>query len=410
MPNVFSKALAVEHGYYYISKLLFCVRINMKTIYLDNGATTKICPAAEAAIKEANEKFFANPASIHHAGIEASKRLERARKTIANTLGASPEEIIFTSGGTESNNLAIKGLSFQNPSKKHIIASKIEHDCVLNSCKWLEERGYEITFLDVDKEGFVNLQQLQNAIRPDTLLVSIIHGNNEIGTLQNLQKIYEICKKKKAIFHTDACQSFTKAPLSAKMADMITINAHKMHGPKGIGALYIRKGIQLTPLAHGGGHQQGIRSGTQNVAAAAGFEAAIKEAQKQKKQIKNMQNLRDYFIKSALKIPNSTLNGAEGNSRLANNINISFAGVEGESVAALLDMEGICCSTGSACASKSLDPSHVIMAISNNSHERAHGSIRFTLSASNTKKEIDFTLRALAQAVKKLRKISPLKR
>ncbi|MFH0927392.1 MAG: cysteine desulfurase family protein [Candidatus Micrarchaeota archaeon] len=381
----------------------------MKTVYLDNGATTMPGQKAAEAMDEANKNFWANPSSIHHEGIKAKEILDSARKTIANSISAKEDEIIFTAGGSEANNLAIKGYCLANKAKgNHIITTKIEHECVLQSCVWLESQGFQTTHLEVNEEGFIDLNELKSAITPKTILASIIHGNNEIGTIQNLEEIRKICKEKGIILHTDACQSYTKTKLSAQMADMITINSHKIHGPKGAGALYVKKGIKLIPMTHGGGHENNLRSGTQNVPAISGFAKAVEIANES--HVQKMQALRDYFIKEALKIEDSKLNGPKGNSRLCNNVNISFAAIEGESLLAALDLDGICCSTGSACASRDLDPSHVIMAISNNDAERAHGSLRFTLSRFSTKEEVDFTLQKLAAAVEKLRKISPLKK
>ncbi|MBW2965876.1 cysteine desulfurase [Candidatus Woesearchaeota archaeon] len=378
-----------------------------ETIYLDNGATTKVALEVVKAMNKFHSESYGNASSIHHKGQEAKRALEEARHTIAKSIGAKDQEIIFTSGGTESNNFAIKGIAFANKNKgKHIITTKIEHDCVLNSCKWLEKQGFQVTYLNVDKEGFINPEELEKSITNKTILVSVIHGNNEIGTIQNLQALYEICKKHKIYFHTDACQSYTKTELSAKNADLITLNAHKIHGPKGVGVLYIKKGTKITPLAHGGGHERNLRSGTENIPGIIGFAKAVKLAIN-KKHINSMAKLRDYFIEQALKIPDTRLNGPKGNKRLCNNINISFRYIEGESIGAYLDVKGICTSTGSACSSKSLEPSHVLMALEKNS-ERAHGSLRFTISRFTTKQELDFTLKELKNTVQKLRKISPL--
>ncbi len=380
----------------------------MKTIYFDNGATTMPDPIVLERMRQIDLSFYANASSIHHAGVDANKILEESRKIIADSIDSKPDEIIFTSGGTESNNLAIKGFAFANrSSKNHIITTKVEHDCILNSCKWLSTQGFEITYLDVDEQGFVNPNDLKNAIKNTTFLVSIIHANNEIGTIQNLGLLYKICNEKSVTFHTDACQSYTKTALSSKFADMITINSHKIHGPKGIGALYVKKSVRLQTQMHGGGHERGLRSGTQNVCAIVGFAKAVQLASS-KSHIAKMKEQRDYFISKVLKIEGTKLNGPIGDNRLCNNINISFKSIEGESLLAMLDLDGICTSTGSACASKSLDASHVIMAISNNDSERAHGSIRFTLSRFNTYEEIDFTMQKLEEAVKKLRKISPI--
>ncbi len=379
----------------------------MKTIYFDNGATTKVDDKVIKEMHRFHSEQYGNASSIHHMGEKALKALEKSRKAIASSIKAKPNEIIFTSGGTESNNFALKGIAFASKGgKNHIITTKIEHDCVLNTCKWLEKQGFKITYLDVDKQGFVTPEMLDKAITGNTLLVSIIHGNNEIGTIQDLPALYRICKKHGAIFHTDACQSYTKTPLTSEMADMITLNAHKIHGPKGVGALYIKTGIKLVPLIHGGSHEKGLRAGTENIPAIAGFAAAVELAM-HKKHVDYMENLRDYFIKEALKIPGTKLNGPTGKKRLCNNINISFRSIEGESITFSLDQAGICCSTGSACSSKSLEPSHVIMALVDDP-ERSHGSVRITISRFTKKQEVDFALKELKKAVKKLREISPL--
>jgi len=377
----------------------------MKTIYLDNGATTVVDPEVVKVMEKYHSNRYGNASSIHHKGQEAKEALEGARHVIAESIGAEDDEIIFTSGGTESNNLVLKGLVFANKDKGHIITSKIEHDCVLNSAKWLEERGFEVTYLDVDNEGFVDLEQLKESITDKTLLVSIIHGNNETGVLQDLGEIYRICRDNNVYFHTDACQSYTKVDLSVKDADFITLNAHKIHGPKGVGVLYMRKGVRIVPLAHGGGHERNLRSGTENIPGVVGFAGAVK-AGMDKRYIKDMTELRDYFIRELLKIPDTKLNGPKER-RLCNNVNVSFRYVEGESLILLLDSKGVCASTGSACSSHSLDPSHVIMALDNDP-ERAHGSIRFTISRFTTKQEVDFAIQETKKAVEKLRSMSPL--
>ena len=373
-----------------------------KTTYLDNGATTELDPQVAKAIDEAP---YGNASSTHHKGQEAKRALEEARHAIAKSIGAKDKEIFFTSGGTESNNWALKELFFSNPDKNHIITTKIEHDCILNTCKLLEKLGAKITYLDVDEEGFISLKQLEKAITKDTLIVSVIHGNNEIGTIQDLESIYKICKKHNVYFHTDACQSYTKTELSAKNADLITLNAHKMHGPKGVGALFIKTGVKIHPLIHGGGQERNLRSGTENIPGIIGFAESVKLAINPE-HIKKMTELRDYFTEKILKIPNTTLNGPKEN-RLCNNINISFRYIEGESLATELDTKGICASTGSACSSHSLEPSHVLMALEKNP-ERAHGSLRFTISRFTTKDELDFALKEIKNAAERLRKISAL--
>lgn len=380
----------------------------MNTTYLDNGATTKIYPEViETITKELNN--YGNPSSNHSIGYSAKVSLTQSRQIIANELKAKLEEIVFTSGGTESNNFAIKGMAFANKDRgNHIITTKIEHDCILNACKWLETQGFTVTYLDVDEHGFIDLNQLEKEINPKTILISIIHANNEIGTIQNIKKIYEICKAKKVPLHTDACQSFTKEPINSDMADLITLNAHKINGPKGVGALYIKRNFhgKITPLIHGGGHEFNLRSGTENTPLIAGFAKAVelKLTAEEKERIKN---LRDQLIEGLLKIPESILNGPIGDKRLINNVNVSFKRIEGESIVALLNQFGICASTGSACSSNTLDASHVMLAIEN-SHERAHSSTRFSLSKETTKEDINYTIEKVKEVVKTLRDISPM--
>jgi len=389
----------------------------MKFLYLDNAAST---PVDERVVKKMLPFFsekFGNASSQHSIGREAKFALEDARKIIAKSINAKTSEIYFTSGGTESNNLAIKGLFFwnkeNNTGKNHIITTKIEHDCVLNACKWLEKtQGAKITYLDVDAEGFVNLEELKNAINEKTFLVSVIHGNNEIGTIQDLEKISKICKEKKILFHIDACQSYTKTFIDVKKQnlDLVTLNAHKIHGPKGVGALYIRDGISITPIAHGGGHERKIRSGTENVSGIVGFAEAVNIASE--KDVKKMIELRNYLIEKILEIPNTKLNGArdsDGKTRLGNNINVSFMNIEGESIGGYLENEGICISTGSACMSHSLEPSHVLKAIGLTPIE-SNSSVRITISKFTTKQDADYFLEKLKTIVEKLRRISPFVR
>ena len=379
----------------------------MKTIYLDNAATTKVDKEVlKAMLPYFNEKY-GNASSVHAFGQEAKNALEKSRKTIANAIGASTREIFFTSGGTESNNLALKGLFFANyPKKNHIITTKIEHDCVLNTCKWLETQGATVTYLDVDKEGFVNLKELENAITEKTMVVSIMHGNNEIGTIQDLKIIGEVCKKKGALLHTDACQSFTKVPMDVKKQNLslVTLNSHKIHGPKGVGVLYVKEGINITPLFHGGGHERKMRSGTEDVSGIVGFAKAVEVAKP--KYAEQMEKSRDYFIDGLLKIPNVKLNGPRKN-RLCNNINLSFNNIEGESIGGYLENLGIYTSTGSACASHSLESSHVLKAIGLTPIQ-ANSSLRISISKFTTQEEIDYVLEKLPGIVEKLRKISPL--
>lgn len=379
----------------------------MKTIYLDNAATTVVAPEVMKAMEPYFTEKYGNASSLHHKGQEAKMALNEAREVIAKSIGAKFDEIYFTSGGTESNNWALKDLFFVNRDKKHIITTKIEHDCVLESCKFLEKMGAEVTYLDVDKDGFIDLEQLKKVIRDDTLVVSIIHGNNEIGTIQDLKSIGEICKSKGVYFHTDACQSYTKVSLDVnKMGlDLVTLNAHKIHGPKGVGALYVRKGVKLGVYIVGGGQEKGMRSGTENIAGIVGFAKAVKLAKS--KHVKYISSLRDKLIKGILEIPDVRLNGPVD--RLCNNINVSFKYIEGESIGAYLDVKGICSSTGSACSSTKLETSHVLKAIGLSDLE-AHGSLRLSLSRFNTVDEVEKVLEVLPGIVEKLRRISPLGR
>lgn len=378
-------------------------------VYLDNAATTKV---DEKVVKEMMPYFteeYGNASSLHMRGTKAKSALEIGRKIIANKLNSKTSEIFFTSGGTESNNWALKGLFWTNfPKKNHIITVKTEHDCILNTCKWLETQGAKVTYLNVNKEGFINLEELKKSITDKTFLVSVMHGNNEIGTIQDLEAIGKICKEKKVLFHTDAAQSFTKIPLDVKKMnlDLVSINSHKIHGPKGAGALYIKEGIEITPLMHGGGHERKKRSGTENIPGVVGFAKAVDISSE--KDYKKMRILQERLIEGILKnIPETKLNGPRGEKRLPNNVNISFTNVEGESIGGYLENEGIFVSTGSACMSNTLAGSHVLKAIGLSDLEQ-NSSIRFSLSKYTTEKEIDYVIKVLPDIIKKLRRISPL--
>ena len=393
--------------------------MRLKEIYLDNGATTKVDPKVLEKMNYFAMEKYGNASSNHSFGQDAKESLDEARGVIAKSIGARAEEIIFTSGGTESNNLALKGMAFFHkgtagngqPIKNHIITTKIEHDCVVESCKWLEKQGFEVTYLEVDKGGFVDPEKLREAITDKTILVSIIHGNNEIGTIQDLEKLGAVCQGKNVPFHTDACQSFTKTEINVEKQhlDLVTLNVYKIHGFKGVGVLYIRKGIKLTPWQHGGGHEFGIRSGTENIPGVVGFAKAVKLANS--KHVEYILGLRDKLINGVLQIEGSRLNGPgmDNPNRLCNNTNFSFERIEGEALGGYLDQHWICSSTGSACSSKSLEASHVLKAIGL-SDEQAHGSLRLTLSRFNTEEEIDYALKMIPKYVEKLRKISPLGR
>ncbi|MFQ5891786.1 MAG: cysteine desulfurase family protein [Candidatus Methanofastidiosia archaeon] len=372
-------------------------------VYLDNGATTMTDPEVVKAMLPYFTKRFGNASSLHSFGEEAKKALENSRKIVAKALNAMPSEIIFTSGGTESDNLAVKGIAFHN-GKGHIITSKIEHPAVLRSCKALESRGFEISYLDVDEEGFVNLEELGSCISRETILVSIMHANNEIGTIQEISEIGKLCCEKGIVFHTDAVQSFTKVPIDVERVkvDLISMSSHKIHGPKGVGALYIREGTKIEKLSDGGGHEFKLRAGTENVSGIVGFAKAVSLCNKS--HIEHMRELKDRLIERVLEeIPNTHLNGAMER-RLCNNANFAFEGVEGEAVLFHLNLKGIAASTGSACSSKDAKPSHVLEAIELKP-ELLSGSLRLTLSRFNTKEEIDYCVDVLKEVVQSLREM-----
>jgi cysteine desulfurase len=382
----------------------------MKQIYFDNAATTK---ADDSVVREMLPYFtetYGNASSQHDVGIKAKEALEKSRKTIAKSIKANTGEIIFTSGGTESNNLALKGLFYSNyPKKNHIITTKIEHDSILQTCKWLETRGAKVTYLDVDREGFVNLEELKKEINGKTFLVSIIHGNNEIGTIQDIEKIGKICRDKGVLFHTDACQSFTKVQIDTKKQnlDLVTLNSHKIYGPKGVGVLYLREGIKITPLLHGGGHENHIRSGTENIPGIVGFAKAVDITNES--DCKKMEKLRDKLIEGLLKIEKVSLNGPRGEKRLCNNVNVSFNNIEGEAIGGYLENEKIYTSTGSACMSHSLETSHVLKALGLTPLQ-SNSSLRISLSKYTTEEEVDYFLNKIQGIVNKLRRFSPLTR
>jgi cysteine desulfurase len=381
----------------------------MKEVYLDNAATTKVDEKVMKKMLPFLKDNFGNPSSLHYKGEEAKRELDWARGVVAKSLGAKFGEIVFTGSGTEANNFVLKGLFWKAKAegKNHIITTKIEHDCVLNSCKWLESQGAEVTYLDVCDQGFVNPQDLRDAITDKTFVVSIIHGNNEIGTIQNLAKLARVCNERGVLFHTDACQSFTKVPIDVRKmgVDLVTINAHKIHGPKGVGVLYIRDGIKIDALLHGGGQESKLRSSTENVSGIVGFAWAIKVASG--RDVKNMKKMRDYFIGEMLEVADVKLNGASGDERLCNNINLSFSNIEGEAIGSFLNAKGIFTSTGSACSSKKLESSHVLTALGLN-HLEANSSVRFSISKYTTKEEIDYGIQELKKTIEKLRKMSPL--
>lgn len=381
----------------------------MKKIYFDNAATTKVDERVVKEMLPYFEENYGNASSQHELGIKARDALERSRRIIAKSIKANIGEIIFTSGGTEANNLALKGLFFANyPKKNHIITTKIEHDSILNACKWLENQGARVTYLNVNREGFIDLEELKKEITPKTFLVTIIHGNNEIGTIQDIEAIGKVCKEKKVLFHTDACQSFTKVPINVQKQnlDLVTLNAHKIHGPKGIGALYVKEEIKIVPLAHGGGHEKKLRSGTENIPGIVGFAKAVDISNE--KDIKKIEKLRKKLIEGLLKIEKVNLNGSR-EKRLCNNINVSFNNIEGEAIGGYLENEGIYTSTGSACMSNTLETSHVLKALGL-SPLQSNSSLRISISKYTTEEEVDYFLEKISKIVKKLRSISPLMR
>ncbi|MBM3234336.1 cysteine desulfurase NifS [Candidatus Pacearchaeota archaeon] len=372
-------------------------------IYLDNSATTQVDKEVVKAMMPYFSEKFGNPNSLHEFGRDAREAVENARKKIAEMINCEPEEIIFTSGGTESNNLAIKGLIGE---KKHIITSKIEHPSVLETCRELEKQGYKVDYISVDKEGIINIQELKRKISNNTLLVSIMHVNNEIGTIQPLEEIGKICREFGVLFHTDAVQSFGKIKIDVKNIniDLLSASGHKINAPKGVGFLYVKKEIKIKPLVNGGGHEKNLRSGTENVPGIVGFGKACEIADKKMKEKEKIKKLRDKLIQELEKIPGTRLNGSR-NLRIFNNVNVSFSGIEGEALVLMLDKEGIATSTGSACSSHSLEPSHVLKAIGLSDLE-AHGSLRLSLGWENNEKEINFVIDKIRECVDKLRKIS----
>jgi len=388
--------------------------MKQQMIYLDNAATTRTDPEVVNAMLPYFTETYAVASSqfSHTPGILAKEGLDSARETIAIKLNASPEEIVFTSGGTEANNLAVKGAAMAQKGKKdHLICSKIEHNSVLHSCQSLEKEGFRVTYLDVDGEGFIDPDQLRKSITDKTFLVTIQQGNQEVGTIQPIEEIGRICKEKGILFHTDISLSFTNLDLdmSRISADMATMSAHKIHGPKGVGALYVRKGTSIKKMMHGGYSELDFRAGTENVAGVIGFGRAVELAEPVHAEfIRSIQKaLLDRLGKQ---VEDSEINGPkELDKRLPGNVNISFLSVEGESVVLHLDMKGISVITGSACFSRSLEPSYVMMAMGF-SHERAHGSIRFSLSRFNRIDEIDRVVDSCREIVENLRRISPLKK
>ncbi len=385
---------------------------NVPVIYMDNAATTRV---KDEVIKEMipyyNQYYF-NPSSIYSASRDAKTAIDKARERVAKAINCDPSEIYFTAGGSEADNYAIKGAAFKNRTKgNHIITTKIEHHAVLHSCEWLEKQGFEVTYLEVDQEGFVTAEQVANAIKETTILVSVMAANNEIGTIEPIKAIGQVCREKKVYFHTDAVQAMgqIKIDVADMNIDMLSMAGHKFYAPKGIGVLYVKKGVRLDNLVHGGGQERGRRAGTENVAGIVGLGYALELAdQNLEAHAERMTAMRERLISGILtSIPYSRLNGPRGDHRLPNNVNVIFEFIEGEGILLNLDFEGICASSGSACTSGSLDPSHVLLAIGL-PHELAHGSLRLSLGDFNTDAEVDKVLEVLPGIIKQLRGYSPL--
>ncbi len=382
-------------------------------IYADNAATTKMSRTAIDAMLPYMETYYGNPSSLHSVGQKAAQALADARQTVADCLGCEPREIIFTSGGSEADNQALLSAAMlgQKKGKKHIISTNIEHHAILHSLRRLESLGFEVTLLPVDEKGRITVEQVANAIRPDTCLVTVMYANNEIGTIEPIAEIGALCHEKGILFHTDAVQAagHLHIDVKAQNIDLLSLSGHKFHGPKGVGALYARRGIVLTNLIEGGAQERGKRAGTENIPAIVGMAAALKEAcANLDENAKKVAALRDRLIAGLSQIPHCALNGDDnGANRLPGNVNFCFEGIEGESLLLLLDAKGICASSGSACTSGSLDPSHVLLAIGR-PHEVAHGSLRLSLCESNTAEEVDYMLAQIPGVVSYLRGMSPV--
>lgn len=380
-------------------------------VYLDNSATTKISDRVFEAMKPYLTEQYGNPSSIYRIGREAHMAIDEAREKVAKALNANPREIYFTGCGTESDNWAIKGAAHRlaKKGKKHIVTSVFEHHAVLHTCQSLEKEGFEVTYLPVDKEGYVSPEDVQNAIREDTALVTIMYANNEIGTIQPIGEIGKICREKKVLFHTDAVQAIgnVRIDVEAQNIDMLSLSGHKVHAPKGVGALYIRQGVVIDNFMDGGAQENNKRAGTENLASIVGLGVAMEEAHDElEEKASKLTVLRDKLIDNLLKIPHTRLNGGREH-RLCTNVNISFEGIEGEGLLLLLDLNGIAGSSGSACTSGSLDPSHVLLSIGLE-HGIAHGSLRLSLGRYNTEEDVDYALQVIPQVVERLREMSPV--
>ena len=384
----------------------------MRRVYLDHSATTPVDLEVASLMMTYYTEKYGNPSSVHSFGREAKQALEEARNQVAELIGATPSEVTFTSGGTEADNLAIIGTAEALRKKgKHIITSAIEHHAVLETCEYLAKNGFDLTVIPVDEEGMLSVEDIRKAIRPDTILVSVMHANNEVGSILPIAEIGKLTKEHGIIFHVDAVQSLGKLPIDVNEmnVDLLTVSSHKIYGPKGVGALYVRKGVRVVPLVHGGGQEKKRRSGTENTPGIIGFGKACQLAgQRMAEDAKHHTQLRDKLMNGILQsIDYVKVNGPLGEKRLPNNVNVSIRFVEGESLLLSLDMLGIAASSGSACTSGSLDPSHVLLAMGL-VHEIAHGSLRFSLGRQNTEEEVDYVLEQLPKIVERLRMMSPL--
>lgn len=376
-------------------------------VYMDNASTTRVDERVVEAMKPYSLEKYGNASTMHSWGVEAAEALEEAREQLSKFLGVSSKEIVFTGCGTEADNLALKGIAFASKEKKHIITTQVEHPAVLKSAGWLEKQGFEVTYLPVDEHGFVKPKTLEEALRKDTLLVSIMYANNEIGTIEPIAQLSRLVKEHGALFHTDAIQAFGKIPLELEHVDLLSASAHKLHGPKGVGMLFVREGTKLVPFLHGGGHEHGLRSATENIPSIVGFAKAVELAsQSMEKEARRQASLRDNLVENITSIDDSWLNGSR-DKRLPNNAHFGFDYIEGESLVLRLDAEGIAAGTGSACSSHDLKPSHVLTAIGL-PPEKAHGSLRLTLSRYTTQEEVDYVIEKVPGVVEDLRKLSPL--
>jgi cysteine desulfurase len=382
-----------------------------KVIYMDYAATTYTKPEVLEEMLPYFTELYGNPSSIYSISRDTKKAIDVARDRLSKAINAGNDEIYFTGGGSEADNWALKGVAFANKHRgNHIITTQIEHPAILHTCEYLEKNGFEVTYLSVDEYGIINMEELKNAVTDRTILVSIMFANNEIGTIQPIKEIGKFCRDKKIFFHTDAVQALGNLPIDVKEMniDLLSIAAHKIYGPKGTGVLYIRKGIRIDNLIHGGGQERGRRAGTENIAGIVGFgKAAELSISNLDKHREKLTYLREKLIAGLLKVPHTRLNGSTGDARLPGNVNVCFRFIEGESILLMLDMEGICGSSGSACSSGSLDPSHVLLAIGL-THEIAHGSLRLSLGDDTTEEEVDRVLEVVPRIIKRLRDMSPL--